>query len=224
MDLKEIYDFFDYTLNKERGVFITYPEKDLLFDRAQWWFYNSEFDYYAKSQELKDSLSTFSTKLSFSVTDGLVNLPTNPNVIPCYEHLLSMHVQYYDNVQAKTRYKPIKFLSEDEIAERLDSQILAPTISNPVGEQIAPGSFQLYPATSLAGYSYYLRKPAKPFFSYTEGADGRTIVYDQAGSTQLEWNTSSINKIIVKALQFAGVNINDEMIIQFTELKNQQDI
>lgn len=218
MDLKEIYDFFDYILNKERGVFVTPPEKDLIFDRAQWWLYNSEVDYYSKNQELKDSLTTFSVKQSFTVTDGLVTLNSN------YQHLLSLQVQYYDNVQQLIRYKAVKFFAEDEIAERLDSQILKPTALNPIGEQLNQGVFQLYPATSLAGYVYYLRKPAKPFFSYTEGDDGRTITYDKAGSTQLEWNESSINKIIIKALQFSGVNINDEMMVQYSELKNSQDI
>jgi len=224
MDLKEIYDFFDYVLNKERGVFINPGEKDIIFDRAQMWLYSSEFDYYAKSQELKDSLSPFTVKAPFSVTDGLVVLPTDESVVPCYQHLLSMHVQYFDNTQQRIRYKTVKFLAEDEIAERLDSQILQPTITNPVGEQPSTGTFQLYPATSLAGYSYYLRKPAKPFYSYAGSPDERTQTYNQSASTQLEWNASSINKIIIKALQFAGVNINDEMIIQFSELKNSQDV
>jgi len=223
MDLKKLYDFFDYLVQKERGGTVTYAEKDDLFDRAQWWYYNSEVDLYSKTQELKDSLSIFSVKLPLtSSSTGLVSLPTNPNANPCYQHLLSMGVKYWDNQQQKTRTKPIKFLGEDEILERLDSQILEPTTTDPVGEQLSPGEFQLYPQTTLTLTGYYLRKPLKPFFSYT--MSGRTVVYNAGSSVQLEWNESSINKILIKALQLAGVNLNDELVIQYTAQKDQQDI
>jgi len=40
----------------------------------------------------------------------------------------------------------------------------------------------------------------------------------------LEWNESSMNKILIQTIQLAGVNLSDEMIIQYSEVKNQQDI
>lgn len=225
MDLSEVHNFIRYILQKERGGWAAPEEIDDVLYRAGWMFFNKEFDVYANNQEAKDSLSVLSTKFQFiSTVSGIVTLPTNSNVTPCYEHLLSMYVQYYDNIQQTVRYKPVKFLGEDAIAERLDSQILKPTITDPVGEQLQPGIFQLYPQTSLAGNGYYLRQPAKPHFAYTLGADGRTIIYNQAGSTQLEWNSSSMNKVMMMAIELAGVNLDAEQLVQYSAAKNQQDI
>ena len=225
MDLKVAHDFIRNLLQKERGGFVSPEECDDYLDRAQWWHYNTEFNNYAKTQELKDSLAPFSTKFQFTSSSiGLVTLPINQSANPCYEHLLSMYVQYFDNTTQKIRRKSIKFMSEDEMAERLDSQILEPLFTEPAGEQLTTGIFQLYPQVTLTGYGYYLRRPLKPVFNYTLGVDGRTITYNQSASVQLEWNESSINKILIKAVQLAGVAIGDDGIVQFAEVKNQQDI
>jgi hypothetical protein len=129
-------------------------------------------------------------------------------------------VTYFDGT--RTRYKPVKLLPEDQISERIGSQILAPTIYDPVGLELKPGSIQLYPLAAMIGYVYYLRRPLAPVYAFT--GSGRSITYNQSGSTQLEWSETSINKILIKTIQMAGVNLDDEMIMQYTELKNSQDI
>jgi hypothetical protein len=218
MDLKVAHDFIDFMLNKERGIFLSPPEKDVLLHRAQMWLYTEEFDVYGKTQKLQDSLGVFSTKFTYTSTSGgLVVLPTDETVNPCYQHLLSIWAQYYDNTLAKTRYK-------DELAERLNSQILEPLVTDPVGLELNPGNFQLYPATTISGYGFYLKKPVAPVFSYTLGGDRRTITYNAGASTQLEWNDSSMNKILMKAIQLAAENQDNKGAIEFTELKNSQTI
>ena len=223
MDLLDAHNFVRYILQKERGGWVAPEEIDDVLYRGGWIFYNKEFDSYAINQELKDSLSTFSTKFSFVTTDNAqIQLPINPLANPCYEHLLSIFVQYTDNKNKSIRYKSIKLLSEDEIAERLDSQILMPTATDPTGEQLSAGLFQLYPKVILSGNGYYLRQPVKPVFVYT--MNDRAVIYDKAASTQMEWNASSMNKVLILAIELAGVNIGDRDIVQYAETKNQQDI
>ena len=223
MDLQDAHDWIRYVLKKERGAFITPPEIDTLLHRAQMWHYNDLFDVYGKTQKIEDALGVFSQPFTFTSTSGgLVTLPTDITVNPCYEHLLSIYVQYYDNTLARTRRNSIKILSEDEIAERLNSQILEPTVTSPVGIETDKGKFQLYPETTISGKGYYLRLPKKPVFAYT--MTGRTITYNPSTSVQLEWNESSMNKIMIMAVQFAGVNLQDNTIVSFAESKNQQDI
>lgn len=225
MDLQDIHNWVRFQLKKERGGFITSPEIDSLLQRAQMWQYNDLFDVYGKTQKIEDSLSVFSTGFTYtSSASGLVTISNDATVIPSYQHLLSIYAQYYDNALQKTRYKPIKMLGEDEIAERLNSQILEPLVTDPVGIENSPGMIQLYPKVVISGNGFYLRLPAKPVFVYTLGADGRTITYNQAGSTQMEWNESNMNKILVKAIQFAGINLADNTVVQFNESKDQQDI
>lgn len=223
MDLKVFHDTVRYFINKEQGGWISDAEIDNLADRAQMWLFVESLPFYGKDQKSTDLLSPFSTRLDFTTgPNGIVTLPTDDTVKPSYESLLSVSISYYDSATTKTRYKEVKMLGEDEITERLDSQILAPTAIDPVGLETAPGSIQLYPAQALSGYAYYLRRPAKPVLVNT--VSGRAVTYNQAGSTQLEWAESSINKILIKTIQMAGVNLSDEMIIQYSELKNSQDI
>lgn len=223
MDLNDVHELLRVFLNDEQSGKHSPGELDGFLHRAQMWELSDKFDLYSKTQKLHDSLSVFSTKFQFtSAAGGLIQLPIDEKVNPCYEHLLSVWIQYYDNAEQRTRYKAVKMINEDELPDRLDSQILEPTVTDPVGVQPGNGKIQLYPETAMSGYGFYLRRPLKPDFKFSK--NGRDIIYNPTTSTQLEWKDSSMNKILMKALQFAGVNVDDKMIMQYTEAKNQQDI
>jgi len=221
MDLKIFHDTVRYFVNVEQGGWLSPEEIDNITDRAQMWLFTSSIPSYGKTSKATDPLSPFSVNQSFTTAgDGIITLPTNAAVSPCYEALPVVTVSYYDGT--KMRYKGTKLFNEDEIAERLDSQVLEPTVTDPIAQETVRGTIQLYPKTVLTGFCTYLRRPKPPVFVYT--MDDKTIVYDQGASTQLEWTESNINKILVKALNMFGVNLSDEMLIQYTEMKNQQDI
>lgn len=221
MDLKDFHDTVRFFVNKEQGGWLTPEEIDTITDRAQMAWFTACLPIYGKNQKSTDPLAPFSTYSDFTTPNtGIITLPTDDSDDPRYESLLSVSVSYFDGT--RTRYKPVKMLSEDEITERLDSQILEPTTTDPVGIETVPGTIQLYPKVSLTGYAYYLRRPKKPKYAYTKS--GRTVTYDKAGSTQLEWPETSINKILMKTINMFGVNLSDELILQYSELKNSQDI
>jgi hypothetical protein len=225
MDLKIFHDTVRYFLNKEQGGWLSPEEIDNLCDRAQMWYFTSCVPFFGKNQKDTDPLTVFHTRLDFVTgSNGVITLPTDPLVNPCFETLPSVTVSYYDTNVFKTRYKPVKLLSADEITERRDSQILEPTVINPVGTETGKGTIQLYPEAAMAGFVTYLRRPLKPIYVYTPGGRDVSTSYNASTSTQLEWPESSINKILVKVIQMAGVNISDELIIQYTEQKNAQDI
>jgi len=223
MDLKVFHDTVRYFINKEQGGWISDAEIDNLADRAQMWCFSEWLPFYGKNQKFTEYLSPFSIKLDFTTgIDGIITLPTDQSTSPCYLALPTVAVSYYDTAAAKTRYKPVKLLPEDQISERRDSAILEPTITDPVGLEKTPGTIQLYPEASMSGYVFYLRRPLVPVYSVT--GTGRAKTYNAVGSTQLEWAEGSINKILIKTIQMAGVNLDNEMVIQFAELKNSQDI
>ncbi len=225
MDLKVAHDLIRLFLAKERGGYETPEEIDAFLHRAQMWRFNELYEDFGKTQKLQDGLSPFSVRFTYTASgSGVVTLPTNEAADPCYLHLLSIWVQYYDNALLRTRYRDVKIVSEDELAKRLNSQIHEPTIQRPAGIESSVGNFQLYPAQALSGYGYYLKRPVPPVFAYTLLPDRRTITYNQSGSTQMIWNDAEMNNILIKAIQLAGVNLKDTDIVQFTEAKNQQNI
>lgn len=222
MDLKDFHDTVRFFVNKEQGGWFPPEEIDTIAHRAQMWLFTLLLDQYAKTQMLNDLLSPFKDKASVnSDASGLVVLSADCQLF------LSIYTSYFDPSKGKKRFRPVTILNEDEIAERLDASILEPTFKDPVGMEMGRDmngkvNIQLYPETAFVATAYFLRTPKTPFFKYTQA--GREVTYDQGGSQQLEWTEIAINKILIKTVQMLGVNISDQMIIQYTELKNQQNI
>jgi len=65
-----------------------------------------------------------------------------------------------------------------------------------------------------------LRRPAKPVYGYT--TSGRTIIYNPATSTQLEFTDVYINNIISIALKFWGINMAEQDIQVFAQNQTQE--
>jgi hypothetical protein len=135
--------------------------------------------------------------------------------------LLDITIKYPAN--GGYAYYSIKMSNEDEIADKLNSQINPPVETAPVGEQIKVGEIQLYPQVdTYEGFVQYMRRPKKPIYGYSV-VGGRTIVYNPSQSIQLEWRDSDINTILLKALSSIGINLSDQEVSQFAEIKSQQN-
>jgi hypothetical protein len=299
MNIKECVDFINFWIRKERGAFYTIEESIELIDRGQVAYYNDLIPKYATSQIIKDSLSSFRAKYSFSTNDlrdGLLTIPNYTfrtgikgltplslgfnksitsamsagdritvesinnnttdfinsvinsreidfpififptiNITPNYE-LGNVFINklnddgetnYLDlldvSIQVNGGYYAVKMVNEDELSNRLNSQIDPVTYTAPVGEMVQLRKIQLFPKTNnYTGSVSYMRKPLKPIYGYTV-TGGRTIVYDPATSTQLEWRESDINMVLLKALSSIGINLSDAEVSQFAEVKSQQN-
>jgi hypothetical protein len=138
-----------------------------------------------------------------------------------YLDLLSSTIYYPDNGQ--THYYPVKMSNEDELANRLNSQIDPVNITSPVGEVISLGQIQLYPQSNLYdGNVVYMRRPLKPVYAYNV-IGGRTIEYDAANSTELEWRESDITMVLLKGLSSIGINLSDQEVSSFAQVKSQEN-
>ena len=83
-------------------------------------------------------------------------------------------------------------------------------------------NIQLYPKVDqYTGFLNYMRRPLKPVYAYT--VVGRSITYLPQQSIQLEWRTNDINIILLKALSSIGINLSDQQVMQFSELKSQEN-
>jgi len=296
MNIKECVDFINFWIRKERGAFYNIEESIELIDRGQVAYYNDLIPKYATSQIIKDSLSPFRAKYSFTsanIVDGIVTIPnytfrtgikgltttslgfnksitsamsandkikiesvtnnftndilsvTNDRQISFTATIVSTtsnyelgnvfinkynddgQTNYLDlldiSIQVNGGYYAVKMINEDELSNRLNSQIDPVANATPVGEMIQLRKIQFYPkVNTYTGTVSYMRKPLKPVYGYTV-TGGRTIVYDPATSTQLEWRESDINMVLLKALSSIGINLSDAEVSQFAELKSQQN-
>jgi hypothetical protein len=182
---------------------------------------------YATSQIVKDTLQPFKETLTFSpttTTNGRITI----NDINYYD-LLDCSISFIQD--GRDQFYSIKMTNEDELADKLNSQINPPIPTAPVGQMFTTRDalqnvlyqIQLYPRQNIyEGFIHYMRKPIKPVYAYNV-VGGRVIVYDPANSVQLEWRSNDVNKILLKALLSIGINLSDQEVSQFAEMKSQEN-
>lgn len=230
MDLKVIHDTILFYLTKEQNGFVTHEEIDQVLDKAQLVLLNqyhtnpkipakAQAALLGESQRIEDALSLFKAKYVFAPNSGISNggvvtLPSN------YLHLLSLYTTNYVNALQRNVYSGVQVLNEEELIERLESQVIPVSLYDPIAIMNSSNQIQLFPEQAQTGGVYYIRRPVAPVFVYTQS--GRTITYNQAGSTQLEWRDMDVNNIIAIALSYYGINLSSNEIVQFAEVKTQQ--
>jgi len=219
VNINEAIDFLNFWIGKERGAYYSPSELIELVDRGQMSFYNDIKPKYATSQLIKEILSPFKRKYNFTpstTVSGYIVIPSDVD----YLDLLDVQIEY--TVSNRTIYVGVEMVNEDARADRLNSQIDPVTITSPIGEMDIPRFIRLYPTAGYTGIATYLKRPVKPVFGYTL-ISGRVIVYDSATSTQLEWRDSEIIPILLKSLTSIGINLSEQQVSQFAEIKSQSN-
>lgn len=228
MDIKVIHDTILYYLNKDQTGYVTHAEIDQVLDKAQLALFNqyhtnpklpsqAQAALYGESQRIDDALSKFKSKYTFingTSPSGIVTLPSD------YMHLLSMYTTVFNSQLGRNVYSGVQVLSEEELIDRLESQVIPVSLEDPIAIMNSQNRIQLFPEQGQTGGVYYLRRPVAPVFAYTQS--GRTVTYNQGGSTQLEWRDFDINNIISIALSYYGLNLSAAEVMQFAEVKQQQ--
>jgi hypothetical protein len=208
-NLNEIYNFMVFIVRKERGVFVTIPEFESTLDNAQIEAVSDWFELYGTTQKIHDAIRKLRSQVQFtSTSDGQVDFASN------YLHMIGGAY----TVTGST-INSIRFVNEDEVALALKSQLRPVSTSLPIARDTATG-FQIYPQVAQTGFYNYLRRPLKPVYGYT--TSGRTITYDNATSTQLEFTDVYINNIISIALKFWGINMAEQDIQAFAQNQTQE--
>jgi hypothetical protein len=228
MNINDIHNVILFYLNKEQQGFVTHGEIDLVLDRAQMVLFDqyhtnpklparTQAALYGESQRIDDALSPFKSKYVFNsgaTPSGVVTLPND------YMHLISLYTTVYNGTLGRNVYSAVQVMSEDELIERLESQVIPVSADDPVAIMNSQNRIQLFPESPATGGVYYFRRPVPPVFGYTQS--GRNITYNSGTSTQLEWREMDINNIIVIALQFYGLNMTSQEIMQFGQVKEAQ--
>lgn len=228
MNINDIHNVILFYINKEQQGYITHEEIDTVLDRAQMILFDqyhtnpkipakAQAELYGESQRIDDALSPFKDKYTFIGADtpsGIISLPTN------YIHLIALYTTTYNSQLGRNVYSAVQVLSEEELIERLESQVIPVSSEDPVAIMNSQNKIQLFPEVASTGAVYYFRRPAVPKFGYVQV--GRNVTYNPITSTQLEWRETDINNIIITALQFYGINLSYPELVQFAATKEAQ--
>lgn len=237
MTIKDVHDIILFVLNKEQNAYFSHEEIDIVLDKVQMALFNEYITNpklptnnpvatYGSSQMLDDALSPFKVKVTFTNVDtpsGILTLPSD------YQYLISLYTTVYNSTLGRNIYNAVQVLNEQELIERLESQVIPVTSDDPIAIMNSQNRIQLFPESACTGGYFYFRRPAVPKFGYT--VSGRVMTYNPTaynsitqptGSTQLEWKDNQILNIVSKALSYYGLNMSAQDVMQFGEIKNQQ--
>ena len=223
MTIDEVYKFIDFIVKKSNaGGYITPSEFNLLINRAQIQYFNKLYgnqnDYrydrpipkisYAVTEKISNSLSPFlSDKTTVTIdANGQCTTPTD---------MIQM-VAVTKDVSGK-EYE-ITRVEQDRVANNLTSYYDAPDAEFPIYSQLRT-KLQFYPKTLATAMIIYLRKPTNMVWAYTT-VSGRPV-YDSGTSVQPLWSDVDMNEIMYLALSYIGVNLKDQEVSQFANMKTQ---
>lgn len=210
MQLNYIHDWLNFMTNKKLGTYFSPEENDAALERGQMDEFNEQKKNYAEDENIQDSLSVFKAVYTFTTPTSPVGLITLPDE---YSYLLGIQTNVM--IGSILRYRAVELLTEDELPLRLDSQLRAVSTDNPIAMKVGGQTIQLYPEVPMAGYVYYLQKPPRPYFAYTQV--GRIITYNPTASIQMLWDDTQIEAVMIRALQYLGVSVEDGDITQFAQ-------
>jgi hypothetical protein len=105
-----------------------------------------------------------------------------------------------------------EIISKQEVPTRIKSPTKTPTKEYPAAIVITEG-LKIWPATVTKATVMYYKKPKEPVFKTKVDNEGY-LVYDAAGSTELEWRDENKLDILHLIMQDLGVNIEKQDLQQ----------
>ena len=162
-----------------------------------------------KLRHLKETRSIGFTGGRMPIPNGVIT-DLNGQIMPDYWRYSKIMHKYSKNGQVIRR--PIEIIKEMEYGNRMDSSIVAPTKKRAIGlfhdtyVEIQPES--LITLVTLT----YIRNPIAPVWGYT--IVNNRPVYDDATSVDLDAPNSAFNQIAMIALEFIGVHIREQELVQ----------
>lgn len=230
MGIDRVHDIILEILDKDRNVFVTHEQIDLLLDTASMSLFNKYYDnpmrwradvqkgtiFYGGSQRIDDALSPFKEVYTFAGVDtpsGVLTAPAN------FAYRIALYKTVYDNDLARNVYYAVDVINEEELIERLESQLRPVSLTAPIAISNKDNKFQLFPEQAQSGKLFYFRRPAIPEFAYT--MNGRVVVFDSGSSTDLEWRDNDTFNVISIALEHFGIKLNAQDVAQFAMGKQE---
>lgn len=157
------------------------------------------------TQKNKDFLSPFIVKKDDNFKEGIIAVPKD------YYTFESLRVAWLnkdcDSNGAPYNWHDVTLLNSDKVANRLNSSIagIKPTEERPIAERIAT-DLVLHPENMDGQHKLiYIRYPK--FGKYVTKIDTRfnDAVYDEANSSDLEWEQSLMNYFVDKIMEYFSI-------------------
>ena len=219
MTIDDVFNTMLYAIRKNQNGNLTPANFNLVINVAQ----NSYTDYllgefqkytpgrpfaaveFGQNQDIRQRLTPFIPPPVPLTIDGT-------GLAPYPADFVNADAMYYGIYNQR-----VKFIQQDRKDSHLNSYI-DPISSNPV-YLVQSNGFQFYPTNLGSAKLSYIQKPANLFWNSTLDIYGRAV-YNPVGSTQPQWLDLDMLEIIVRALAIVGVNLQLNVVEQYSQVIN----
>lgn len=206
--IKGIHDQINLLTAKGRTGYHSPEQIDLAVFAGSEWLYNEYYKVYEADNTLSDSMDVFlSNPTVLTLTAGKYTLPAD------YQHDVG-------EITAGATNRMVKRLTHSQLSQRRNSALVPPTAAYPVCA-FYKDYIQFYPIDITNVVMTYLKKPVQPFYATTI-VSGRAV-YDDAASVDIEWNDIDAVKVVTKAMTILGINLDNQLLVQYAENKDNKD-
>jgi hypothetical protein len=172
--------------------------------------FNEHYDHYVKTQKISDYLLPFKREKNTDLTNGIAPVPGD-----------MLHLRYItkedgtqidiieDKFWAKRVKRMVGPVSEDRPIARIED----------TGETTPTKVIEVLPHTLTTCKFYYFKKPTKPVYAYT--VTGSRYVYNDAGSTDVDFDIGLLPQLTLKLLSRFGINLREQQVIMYAEQMKQ---
>jgi hypothetical protein len=198
MVIQHIFDTITLILNKNRKGFVKTSQINTAVRSAMFDFFLQEVEIYRKTGVINASVKPMVKTTNIILTSGLGNLPPD----------FSQEVSFETSCG-----KEGTLLSPEEYMDRKNSAILAPDQENPI-LKIENKKVYIQPDEFIAIDLVHFREPAEFVYDTTVALDGRSVSFNEAGSTDIEFGYEESGEIIKRALVYLGIAFQNNEAFQ----------
>jgi hypothetical protein len=216
MTIDQMHDNIRDLINPGQGRYFDPPTIDSAINMAVLDRFKEEYTRFEETQEITDTLGFFkSDPTPLSLTSGIATLPSD------FVHLTDIEAVINDG-----SVSPISIVNDASWSLKKDSAGFPPTALYPVGRQ-SQKKIQVLPlpASGVHGVAsiviYYIRKPLDALYNYTIVDGGYGFAFNATGSRNVEWPDVDHNRIILKAIGYLGLPIQNQTKITSEEIKKR---
>ena len=241
MTIDEVYRLVQTFANKEQRGFITPSDFNLLAKQAELELVNKRLDVLQEKSQPKKSvgymeesltpqmaeqdLAPFLTSKKFSTSRSVVTAGYSEAEITVGNEALLIKEIFIlpDENFGINSHIPLEIVKPENINKVLRSSLVKPSIDFPIGLMSGSNSggdlkIKVFPDDIKNVMMYYYRMPSiPPQWSYVTVA-GKPV-YNPSDSTQFRFTSRVHGEIVVKILEYLGVNLREGQLVKFAQSK-----
>ena len=181
---------------------------------------------YEITKKIMDDLKHLKVRMGVDVPVLTLNQYGRADIPTDYLHLSSARYRYFTKNKcgnAVEKTNDIELLTDAQIGDRLGNSITMPTKKHPC-MAIYSNYFQFYPEDLKQVELTYLRLPRTPYYNATlvSGANEDYYDFSETGSQHFEYPTDTLSDIVMKILSYIGINIREQQVTQYAEMKSEK--